>query len=247
MLEMFSKRHIAQGLKPLGFLVADESSTDILLIRPDMDTGLFEAVRCNAGKRRGGRWGNYSSASVNLQLTPGYFTSCTVGEHELISDFADTRKASQAKSWATMVVQSVPEKLRKARQKIGQETLACAAAVRVACDEYLRFIDLSMPREQLIEELSHRMSDEEKREAKRIASLEGIICLDERKSYDLLSMLMTHFAGQVEGDSRVFWGKDPYQVRKFLWRIQMLASRIHPEPGWEIDTKVTGGEPPTDD
>jgi hypothetical protein len=227
---MFSKRRIERGLKPLGFFVAFECSTEILLVRRGKVDGLFEGVRCVAGKHRGGKWGDIAHANAELRLTPGQFPAMV--ETETITTWADTKQLAQARSWEHVVIESASDKIQALQATKGKELRARTAAARAASDRYMQLVNLSIPTGRLIEELKDKLSKEEKSEANRIASVPGIICLPERTSYDLASMLIAHHAGEVEGDPALLWGKDPYKEPELLLRIRILASRIYQEPGW---------------
>jgi hypothetical protein len=112
--------------------------------------------------------------------------------------------------------------------------LARTADTRYAADKYLAFLDRRLTVAELLAKELDGATEVELLEARRLSRTEGFVCLPERPCYDLISLLIARHAGEVEGDPKMFWGKNPNAVPELNWRFQLLASRLYPESGWEL-------------
>jgi hypothetical protein len=231
---MFNKRRVADLLSPLGFFLAFESHTEAGFVRANGRVGLFEEIDLCAGRRRGGRWGDIACAGVSIALTPGEFTSPKgMAEVECLSDWAATKTKEQAVAWERSVI-AAPITLDALIRRRREELLARTAIARVAAVHYLGLLDNRLTVPEMIAKLTEGATDEELQEARRLARTEGFISLPERACYDLIVLLITRYAGEVESDRACFWGKSPNAVPELNWRFQLLASRLFPERGWEL-------------
>jgi hypothetical protein len=232
---MFNVRRLADALTPHGFFVAFEEKAEAWFLRANTERRLFEVIDVNAGKHRGGRWGDIAHANVSIALTPGRFTSPKgMAEVELLTDWSPTKSKEQALAWEGTIIDSWPRKLGELLSARGNELLARTAETRAAVEKYLRLVNRRLPVTDSIARLSDAASEAELAEARRLSRTEGFICLPERPWYDLISLLIARKAGEVEGDPTKFWGKNPIAVPELNWRFQLLASRLYPERGWEL-------------
>lgn len=232
---MYNVRRLADALAPHGFFVAVEAETEAWFLRANNQRTLFEGIQVNAGKQRGGRWGDIAFSDVSISLTPGRFTSPKgMAEVELLSDWSPTKTKEQAIAWERTIVDSWPRKLAELVRARGDELLARTAASRAAVDNYLALVDSRLTVAESIAKLSDGASEAELKEANRLSRTEGLICLPERPCYELISLLIARKAREVESDPTKFWGKNPIAVPELSWRFQLLASRLYPERGWEL-------------
>ena len=232
---MFNVRRLADALEPHGFFVACKDKTEAWFLRANVSRRLFEGIEVNAGKQRGGRWGDIAFADVSIALTPGRFTSPKgMAEVEMLTDWSPTKSTDQALAWERIIVDSWPQRLDELLRARGDTLLARTADTRAAVEKYLALADSRLTVAELIAKLSDGASEAELKEAKRLSRTEGFICLPERPCYDLISLLIARYAGAVEGDSARFWGKNPNTVPELNWRFQLLASHLYPERGWEL-------------
>jgi hypothetical protein len=229
---MFRWRRIAELFTQLGFFVGWESQTDIGLVRPNSKACVFEVIHLAAGKHRGGKWGDFSSGSIHIGLTPGEFT-CIKGlaEVECLSEFTSTNTPTGADAWEQQILNSAPQRLMHLVSNKADDLLHRTAKTRAAVDRYLEAVpDGSI--KQATEILILRANDEQRNEAKRLSRTEGFICLPERHCYDLISILIATHSSHIDGEGD-YWGQCPNQVRELNWRFQLLASQLYPEKGWE--------------
>jgi hypothetical protein len=230
------------ALKPLGFFVAFQAPAELLFVRPNNSAGLFESVDLSAGHYRGGISGEISGAGVSISLTPGKFTSpkgmveyeCLLDESSNKQGWSKTQNPHQAAEWEKRIVRMVPRALAVLSEEKSPSLLARTADTRAAVERYLALIDRSSPVADLIVQIADGATDEELRESKRLSRTEGFICLPERHWYDFLALLITRLGPEVEGKLRPFWGISPWDCPELNWRFQLLASRLYPEPGWEL-------------
>jgi hypothetical protein len=251
----FSTRRVGDALSHLGFFLSFGVSTEAQFVRANRKTQLFEIVSLHAGKFRGGRWGEFSSAGVYIALTPGKFTSPKgMAEYECLinstpttnPEEADrrargsttTRTKEQAIAWENFVVQAVPGKLEALEHARAEELLTRTESTRSAVRAYLAMLDRNLSFQQLTDNLTNGATEDELNEARRLARTDWLIALPERSWYDLISLLIVRKSGEVEGNPSIFWGKNPEEVPELKWRFQLLASRLYPEPGWELMDEV---------
>jgi hypothetical protein len=232
---MYNVRRLADALAPHGFFVAVEAEMEAWFLRANIQQKLFEGIEVNAGKHRGGRWGDIAFSDVSISLTPGRFTSPKgMAEVELLTDWSPTKTKEQALAWERTIVDSWPQMLGELVRARGDELLARTAETRAAVEKYLELVDSRLPVAESIAKLSDGASEAELAEARRLSRTEGFICLPERPWYDLISLLFARKAGEVERDPTKFWGKNPIAMPELNWRFQLLASRLYPERGWEL-------------
>lgn len=232
---MFNVRRLAEALTPHRFFVAFEEKTEAWFLRANTERRLFEGIEVNAGKQRGGRWGDIAFADVSIALTPGRFTSPKgMAEVELLTDWSPTKSHEQALAWERFIIDSWAGRLDELLRARGDQLLARTAETRAAVEKYLALVDGRLAPEESIAKLSQSASEAELTEARRLSRTEGFICLPERPCYDLISLLIARKAGEVEGDPTKYWGKSPIAVPELNWRFQLLASRLYPERGWQL-------------
>src|SRR5262249_23584024 len=152
--------------------------TEAWFVRANARRGLLEAIELHAGKHhvRGARWGDTAFAGVRIALTPGRFTSPKgMVEYQMLTNWADTRTREQAVAWKRVVVATAAPRLDSLWQTHGEDLLARTAAVRAAVDRYLGLLDRQRSVAELIGELTARATEEELREARRLARTEVLI------------------------------------------------------------------------
>jgi hypothetical protein len=240
---MYNVRRIADALMPHGFFVAFEAETETHFVRANVQRQLFERIDVNAGKQRGGKWGDIAFANVLIALTPGPFTSPKgMAEVELLTDWSATKWKEQTLAWERIIISSWPQKLDDLSRARADALLARTDATRVAAEKYLEFLDSGLTTVESIAKLSEGATQPELTEARRLSRTEGLICLPERICYDLISLLLARHQDKVESNPKMFWAKSPITVPELNWRFQLLASRLYPERGWEL-LAPKGGRP----
>lgn len=232
---MFKVRRLADALTPHGFFVAFEEQMEVWFLRANHERRLFEGIQVHAGKQRGGRWGDVARADVSIALTPGRFTSPKgMAEVEALTDWSATKSPEEAFAWERLVLDSWPQRLDEVARLQGDALLAQTADARAAVERYLALLDRRLSVAESIAKLTAGAAEAELTEARRLSRTEALICLPERACYDLISLVIARHAGEVEGDPAKLHGTNPNVARELNWRIQLLASRLYPERGWEL-------------
>jgi len=232
---MFSTRRLSHALSSCGFFLASRSETDARFVRANVQWRIFEQVYIGAGKPQGGKWGDVSGADVSIALTPGPFTSPKgMAEAICLSNWAPTESEEKAIAWERLVTGTALAKIDDLLGTHGDELLERTADARAAVERYLAILDRHLTVAQMIADLTDGATADELAEAHRLSRTTGFIGLPERHCYDLVSLLISRRATDIETSPTRFWGKDPYAVPELNWRCQLLASRLYPERGWEL-------------
>lgn len=216
-----------------GFFVGFRSRAHIGYVRANIQLGLFELVQLDAGKPSGGRWGDISNATIRIGLTPGELT-CVKGiaEAECLSDWTPTKSTEDAAAWEEQVAVTAPGRLTALVESRSAALLARTESARRAVAMYLSYLP---PGDILAATrvLTRDATEPQRKEAARLSATTGMICLPERHAYDLVSILIATHCSLIDDEER-YWGQCPTTTPDLNWRIQIMASKLFPERGWEM-------------
>tara|TARA_R110002073_G_C9295573_1_gene566386 strand:- start:50 stop:772 length:723 start_codon:yes stop_codon:yes gene_type:complete len=240
---MYNVSRISTRLRPLEFELYDQSETEAWFVRANREHFVFEQLNLNAGRPRGGDWGDSSHAFVLVGVKPGRFAPDGLTEAICVTDWTSTASDEEADAWELQVVNEVEARLPDITKQHSADLLSRTAACRSAVARYMEFVDTSKSLRQNIETYAAGASPEQISHFNQIARTPGLICLPGRTPYDLAIWLIIKHSGIV--DDGVDWDADdnPLANSELNWRIQLLSSRLLPERGWERMDATKKGEP----
>lgn len=240
---MIKPRRLADRLARSGFIQAYylKHVFEVAYVRRYSEN-LFELVHIHASGRRG----EAVPALAVIGLTPGNAFLRKLSFHELVFDVAADKERgwtvlesdADAIAWEQLVADVVPQRCAALAAARGQELLDRSAESLRAVDQYWQRLHL-LQRDSslgLLEQLRQLATPTQRQHAERAVRFGAVMVIPGAwEAYDVASLAIQRFAAEVEGDADRFQKTaSPHDDLEWLWRIEILASRVAEEPGWRL-------------
>jgi len=216
-------------------------SKETLLVRPCSDLPeLFERVVINKSKSPvSNRW-NAFAASVELSVVPGYSAVKGICETQFVSDlpFSGTRGTSilveddMANIWEKALLERLPQEQAKLLKEKGQALFRATDDLRRACRSYYAMFERLGRLEDSLDKIKGQLDHHQIEAVERLPRYPVVTIPNQVISFQIAIGLICLYGKTVESQGEPLRLLDPYEDRRLFLRLQVLASRIAGEIGW---------------
>ena len=141
----------------------------------------------------------------------------------------------EAASWLGELAAAAPLAATEVRLRHGESLLASTAEIRDAAERYMQRIPLDLDIAQCIVALRSQASDQQRAAAAEWCKQRIVVIPNGVVWYEAAALAVAIYQNEVERQADRFDGKradDPHD-RGLMLRLQVLASHLAHEPGWD--------------
>lgn len=217
-----------------GFVIAyrDEVVNEIVFLRK-RKCEAFDRIRLNFSDE-----GKTASVGVEISIVPGRTALKPLCVHQCLTDVATDPRSGISQvhddesllSLFTRIGKTAPARCDLLAQQELEGLLRETSAARDAAAKYLKLIE-----ELGVDTIAHHASKSAHAEIERIQK-QRLVCIPNGDNYyDIALQAIAVGCGDIEGDENWLAGRDAdaWDDRELMKRLQIMASRLAGEFGWE--------------
>jgi hypothetical protein len=216
------------------------SKETVFVRRSTFDPNIFERLKLHVGKVPGTRKLTAFWANAEASIVPGYSAVKGVCENQFIAGlpFSGARGTSilddnvKKRLWEAALADRLPVEISILLKKRGRMLLDETSELRRACVLYYEALD-DRTLMHLISEVKMRFGTRGALVIEKLPGFPVVTIPNQVRSYQMALALICLNGAAVEGDNEIGFG-NPYEDRELFLRLQVLASRIANEVGWNL-------------